>query len=336
MTKEHRTVAADPMEQAYDCLQTLEWSFAPLVILQAARETGLLRHLAATREGGTAPEIATALGLHPLATRKVLCALAALGLLEGEGDRFMLGAGFVPLFEEGSEVNHEAGLEHLAGVAQAWTRELPSFLRTGEWKRRARNPADVARFIGGMRSLAHGHLGRLAALVDLVSAHHLVDLGGALGTYSLELCLRHPSLRATVVDVPEVTLHTRDEIARLGLEDRVGVLSGSYHEVPLPEDADVMLLANVLHQETAETAAALLARAARALLPGGRVVVVDFTLEASRRTPWMGAVFAINMRLFGDTWTVEELSGWMRAAGLDPVTRHDLSPHKVVLVGTKP
>jgi len=72
------------------------------------------------------------------------------------------------------------------------------------------------------------------------------------------------------------------------------------------------------------------------VVPGGRVIVVDFILEASRRAPWLGAAFAINMRGFGDSWTPEDYQGWMEAAGLADVERRDLSPHKLALIGRRP
>ncbi len=327
--------SADEMERAYDLLQELEWSFAQLPILHAASEAGLLG-LLAVEDDVTASHASETLGLHPVATVKVLRALAAMGLLYGAEETFSMCHGFRPLFDPGSHIHHADGGRHLFHLSQMWARELPGWLRTGEWTKTPRDADAQARFVASMRALAYGMTGRLAEALELDSSAHLVDLGGGLGTYAIELCLRNPALRATVIDQEAVIPHTKREIQRHGLSHRVSALGGDYFHVPLPEDMDVALFANVLHQEQPDGAAALIARAGAALPAGGRAVVVDFALDESRASPPMGTFFAINMRLFGDTYTPGDYRDWMTAAGLGDVTRTPLGPNKVMVVGHKP
>lgn len=327
--------AADEMESAYDHIQELEWSFAQLPILHAAQETGLLG-LLASEDRVTAADAADSLSLHPAVTVKVLRALAAMGILRGEDDCYEMRSGHRPLFDPGSVIHHANGQRHIFELSQMWARELPGFLKTGEWAKTPRDPASMARFVGSMRALSYGMVGRLHQAVDLSRSQHLVDFGGGLGTYSIELCLRSPNLRATVIDVEVVAPLATEEIEQHDLSDRIVAVGGDYYEAPLPEDMDVALFANVLHMEQPEGAARLIERAAAALRPGGQLVVVDFTLEESRTEPRVGAFFAINMRLFGDTYTAGDFRDWMTAAGLTDVTRTDLGPNKFVITATKP
>jgi SAM-dependent methyltransferase len=328
-------IVADEMEAAYDKIQELEWSFAQLPILHAAAEKGLLG-LLATEGEVTASQVSKQLDLHPVATVKVLRALVAMSILRGQEDTFEMRPGYRPLFDPGSVIHHANGQRHIFALSQMWARKLPGFLETGEWAKTPRDPESMARFAASMRALSYGITGRLDQALDLSQSRHLVDFGGGLGTYSIELCLRHPTLRATVIDVEAVAPLTAQEIDRHDLSHRVQASAGSYYEAPLPEDMDVALFANVLHQEQAEGAARLIARAAAGLRPGGQLVVVDFTLEESRAAPRLGAFFAINMRLFGDTYTAGDFRDWMTAAGLTDVTRTDLGPNKLVIVGRKP
>lgn len=327
-------ITTDEMEEAYDRIQELEWSFAQLPILHAAAETGLLG-LLATEDEVTAAQATAHLDLHPVATVKVLRALAAMGILRGQEDSFEMRAGYRPLFDPGSVIHHANGQRHIFELSQMWARELPGFLKTGEWAKTPRDPESMARFVGSMRALSYGMTGRLDQALDLSHSRHLVDFGGGLGTYSIELCLRNPNLSATVIDVEAVAPLTAQEIERHGLSNRVSALAGDYYETPLPKDMDVALFANVLHQEQAEGVARLIERAAAALPEGGQLVVVDFTLEETRTEPRLGAFFAINMRLFGDTYTAGDFRDWMTAAGLKSVTRTDLGPNKLVIVGRK-
>ena len=76
-------------------------------------------------------------------------------------------------------------------------------------------------------------------------------------------------LRATVLDVEAVAQLTAQEIERHDLSDRISAQAGDYYETELPEDMDVAMFANVLHQEQAEGVACLIARAAEALRQHG-------------------------------------------------------------------
>ena len=328
------TIERDEMERAYDRIQELEWSFAQLPILHAAVETGLLG-LLATEDEVTAEQASTELGLHPMAAVKTLRALAAMGILAGAEHTFSMNPGYRPLFDPGSAIHHANGQRHIFHLSRMWAQELPGWLKTGEWAKTPRDPDSMARFVESMRALSYGMTGRLNEALDLTKSRHLVDFGGGLGTYAIELCLRNPDLRATVIDQEVVAPLTTDEIARHDLSDRIQALAGDYYDAPLPPQMDVALFANVLHQEQAEGAARLIARAADGLAPGGQLVVVDFILEESRAEPTMGAYFAINMRLFGDTYTAGDFRDWMTAAGLTDVTRTDLGPNKFVIVARK-
>ena len=70
--------------------------------------------------------------------------------------------------------------------------------------------------------------------------------------------------------------------------------------------------------------------------PSGRVAVVDFSIDETQRAHLFGALFAINMRSFGDTYTERTIRQWMTDAGLEDIEREDLSQHKWLIVGRKP
>jgi len=91
----------------------------------------------------------------------------------------------------------------------------------------------------------------------------------------------------------------------------------------------------VVHQELPARAEQMVARAARAAAPGGRVVVLDFSIDEARQQSVVGALFAINMRSFGDTYTEPVIRGWMERAGLARVARTDLGPQRWIIVGRK-
>lgn len=102
----------------------------------------------------------------------------------------------------------------------------------------------------------------------------VVDVGGGSGTVLRTLAQSHPSLRGTVIDLPDAARAATETFAANGLSDRCRGVAGDFF-APLPPGADVYLLTWVLHDWPDADADAILARCAEAAGPDGRVVVVE-------------------------------------------------------------
>jgi hypothetical protein len=79
-----------------------------------------------------------------------------------------------------------------------------------------------------------------------------------------------------------------------------------------------VLFSAIMHINSPQTNQELLHKAARALSPGGRIVIADFFVDPGRTSPLPSALFAINMIVntdHGDTYTVDEMRSWLLAAG---------------------
>lgn len=314
-----------------DGLQRLLWSFASHRVLTVAARTGLLRALAGPPR--TPAEVARELGLDALATGKIVRALNALGVLEPSGPSFSVVPSLAPYFQPG---DHDLVplMEHSHRMYSGWGENLEPWLRGDGWPHASRTPAELRVFSAAMRAMG-GHVARrVSHALDLAGVATMLDVGGGLGHYARALCEAAPSLRAVVLDRPEVVTLGRAEIAGTTLEDRLIFVAGDYLEDEAwGEGFDLVLLANVLHQESAGRAATMVRRAARALAPGGRVAIVDFRIDDHRREHLLGTLFAINMREFGDTWTEPDLRGWLQAASLDDLHRTDIGPDRWLLTG---
>lgn len=140
----------------------------------------------------------------------------------------------------------------------------------------------------------------------------LLDIGTGTGRM-LEL-LGPKSLQAIGVDKSSDMLR----VARVKLE-AAGIASSlrqaDMYALPLGDrSADSVVIHQVLHY--AQNPAAALAEAARVLRPGGRLLVVDFAAHDREDLRARDA----HLRL---GFTDEAMTGWLRAAGLDPdFTRH--------------
>jgi O-methyltransferase domain len=144
----------------------------------------------------------------------------------------------------------------------------------------------------------------------LPAAGPLLDLGGGLGAFTAAFLDAHAGQAATLVDRPSVCA-----LARLG--DRVRLCPGDLFDAPLGSDFGTVLLANLLHLYPPDACRALLARAASALAPEGRLVVVDLAIEDDRSGPPAAVYFALNMALYTEGGTVHgipQLTSWVQEA----------------------
>jgi len=102
-------------------------------------------------------------------------------------------------------------------------------------------------------------------------------------------------------------------------------VGGDFYTDDLPRGADVAWLGAIVHQNSRPQNRDLLAKAFRALVPGGHVVIRDVLMDPSHTRPLAGALFAIAMLVGygGRTYTFGELRDDLQAAGFVDVTLID-------------
>ena len=166
-----------------------------------------------------------------------------------------------------------------------------------------------------------------------------LDVGGGSGAYAMAFCAADPEMRATVFDLPNITPLTREYIAAEGMEGRVDTEDGNFLTDDLGAGYDLVFVSAIVHMLSPEKNTALIGKCAAAANAGGRVVVQDFIMDEERLSPAGGAIFALNMLVgteCGDTYTENEVRGWMESAGLEGVTRTDTGAGTSLIVGRKP
>ena len=80
----------------------------------------------------------------------------------------------------------------------------------------------------------------------------------------------------------------------------------------------VATLGHIPHSEGVERSRALLRRTHAALTPGGTIAIAEFLVDADRRGPMNGLIFAVNMLVnteHGNTYSFDEIAGWLTEAG---------------------
>ncbi|MEP6469478.1 MAG: class I SAM-dependent methyltransferase [Chloroflexota bacterium] len=206
-----------------------------------------------------------------------------------------------------------------------WIDQMESFVRDGL-------PLDVhgtmssddwGAYQRGMRGQANVLGPLLARRVPVpAGASQMLDIGGSHGYFSVILCRRHPGLRATVLDLPSAVEHAAPILEREGMGDRVVLRGGDALTDDLGEAAyDLILVFSLVHHFDEATNRLLARKAARALRPGGYLVIGDALRPKSPgRGGQQGAFFDLYFALTSESglWTFDEMRSWQVDAGLVP------------------
>jgi precorrin-6B methylase 2 len=153
--------------------------------------------------------------------------------------------------------------------------------------------------------------------VDFSRYQTLCDVGGATGLLSIIVAWRHPHLRCTSFDLPEVAPIATRSIRQAGLADRVTTAAGSFFTDPLPR-ADVITMGMILHDWNLERKKHLIKSAYDALPDGGALIAVENLIDDERRENAFGLLMSLNMLIeFGDAFdfTGADFWSWAREAG---------------------
>ncbi|MGI9470499.1 MAG: methyltransferase [Rubripirellula sp.] len=182
----------------------------------------------------------------------------------------------------------------------------------------------------------------LAEAVPLADAKVLLDVGGGTGIYSFAMLQKNADLTAVVFDRPEV-LKVAEEMGReYGVLDRVELMPGDMFVDPLPSNADVVLLSNILHDCDVPECQQLVSRCAGALGngalgDGGRLLVHDVFLNDELDGPlpialYSAALFSLTE---GRAYSAAEYRSWLESAGLVCAPIAPTGVHCGVLAGSR-
>jgi SAM-dependent methyltransferase len=290
----------------------LGWQEA--VVLGCAKQEQLLEAVAV---GSCSPdEVASRLGLSPRAVHALLSALAEMGVVAEDGDRFRLLEEHRGRLLDRSHPEYAGGLVvHRFELIRKWGR-MPEILKSGSpiEDDPEQGPEGKETFIYSMRRLAKPGVRAVADLLlsRLPKNAHILDVGGGPGTYAEAFV--EGGARVTVFDLPEVVELMKERLSAA----EVSAVGGDFNE-GLPEGPfDAAYLGSVSHIYGPEENLTLIKRVAGSLSPGGLIAIRDFVRGLSKGA----ALFAVNMLVntqSGNTYTEEEYRGWLGAAGFQGV-----------------
>jgi 2-polyprenyl-3-methyl-5-hydroxy-6-metoxy-1,4-benzoquinol methylase len=295
----------------------------------------------AVGSGATVAEVAQKISTHRRSTEMLLNALAAMGMLSKQQGVFRDTPATARFFAEGSKDNARPGLIHIANIWHRWS-NLTDCVRAGTavgHQEMAERGEDWTKpFIAAMHRNAAERAPLVVQAVGATAVERLLDVGGGSAAYSIAFAKANEKLHATVLDLPAVLPIAQGHINAAGLAGRVATRAGDLRRDPLGKGFNLVLVFAICHMLSPAENQDLLRRCFAALEPQGRVVVQDFVLEPDKTTPRQAALFALNMLVgtpAGSTYSHEEYSAWMRAAGFNEIRQIRLPGPSSLMVGER-
>lgn len=178
----------------------------------------------------------------------------------------------------------------------------------------------------------------MAKALDLNRFTRLLDIGGGSGIYACSLVANYPELSAVVFDQSSVEKIARQRIDELGFTGRVGVQAGDMFRDPLPEDCDLHLFSNVLHDWDVPEVRELLAVSFKALKPGGMLLIHDAFINADKTGPLPVAEYSAMLMhsTQGKCYSTSEYEALLTEAGFRDFTYQDTAADRGVMTALKP
>jgi 2-polyprenyl-3-methyl-5-hydroxy-6-metoxy-1,4-benzoquinol methylase len=288
-------------------------------IVGTAQRLGVFGSL--LRAPATAGRLAEELGLALTGTRLLCENLAALGLLEQDGHTFSVPRRSRKWLDPESPTYVGTFIEHTATYWE-WYGDLERIVREGGSFEIHREPAEDEEYwrvyITGQYEIARLSAREVAKAIRLgPEPSALLDVAGAHGWFSAELCRRYPTLTATVVDLPGSARVGRELIAHAGMSDRVRHREGDMFVSDLGGPYDGALMFDIIHHLSGEQVVLLLERVREALRPGGKVAILDMFRSDARRQRASAASLGLLFHLTSaaDLHSPAELGDYMREAG---------------------
>jgi hypothetical protein len=255
----------------------------------------------------TVEEIATRVRAHAPSLKRVLRALASLGIFAADPH----GRYHLNRLAQTLRSDHPESLRNFALMMvddynwNAWS-SLEHTVKTGNsafehshgssvfpWLRE--HPEKERMFSASMASLSVMENAAVARSYAFGKLDQIVDVGGAHGHLLTTILRSYIRLRGVLFDQPQIVREALQAgfVTSPDVSGRCEVASGDFFE-SVPKGADAYLMKYIVHDWDDEQCIRLLSNCRSAMPPGGRVLVVDHVVAPGNRFDW-SKLLDINM-----------------------------------------
>jgi len=178
-------------------------------------------------------------------------------------------------------------------------------------------PEKLQEFMDAMSGIQIGNFMTLAKKFDFSKYKTLLDVGGADGLLSIQICLNHPNIHCRSFDLPPVEPLAKKKVSKFNLSDRITVISGDFMKDNIPS-AEIITMGNIIHGMDEETKQTIINKVYASLPDQGVFMTIENIIDDERRQNSFGLLMSLNMLIEnGDAFDYmpSDFKRWTTAAG---------------------
>ncbi|XP_055419047.1 acetylserotonin O-methyltransferase isoform X2 [Bubalus kerabau] len=297
--------------EGYRLLTEYANGFMVSQVLFAACELGVFELLAEAPEPLDSAAVSSRLGSSPRGTELLLDTCVSLKLLQADvrgGKAVYANTELASTYVvRGSPRSQRDMLLYAGRTAYVCWRYLAEAVREGRnqypkafgipseelFSAIYRSEDERLQFMQGLQDVWRLEGATVLAAFDLSPFPLICDLGGGSGALAKACVSLYPGCRVIVYDIPGVVQMAKRHFSALE-DERISFHEGDFFKDALPE-ADLYILARVLHDWTDAKCSHLLQRVYQACRTGGGILVIESLLDADGRGPLTTLLYSLNM-----------------------------------------
>lgn len=290
-------------------------------------------------------ELQRNLGISERVAEAMVIALQAMELLEEKGEHFFptpLSREFLvkgnPLYMGGAFERNKGGLYGKLREAVITEKKRIYGDNDEPWSKHQVDEEKVRAFTSAMHGISVLPGKALAEIFDFSDYRTVLDIGGGSGAISIMAALQHSNLRAVLFDIPSACQIAEEFIAQSDLADRITSKGGDMFEDPLPGDADVVILSNILHDWNEDKCQRLLEKSYNYLPQDGAIIINEILLDENKSGPLFAALVSVSMLLWtegGRQYTGGEISSMLKKSGFSHIEIKPTTGYYSIVIGRK-
>jgi SAM-dependent methyltransferase len=317
-----------------DTIFQVSCGFMASKFLFVANEVALFKHLADSP--ASLDELTQRIGIPGRTMRILTDAMVALGFVENQSGQYRNSALALSFLSGRGNEDLRPLLRYLDRLNYSMWMKLEDAIRTGEpvFKDLKLTEEEQRIYSEGVESFTTEVANALSDTYDFTSHHQLLDLGGGTGSFLTAVLRKASHLEAVLFERPQVAAVARQRIPQ-AIANRITIVEGDFFTDPIPQDNDVILIANVMHLLSPQHNLVLLRRVRQELRNHPTLLLVDFWTNPTHTEPLFAALMAGAFLLRtgeGDIYSEEEVRNWLQETGWRPVDRRPLGNRASVIV----
>lgn len=180
------------------------------------------------------------------------------------------------------------------------------------------NPTDSWSFLNSMALMHKKQFEEISEKFDFTPYKSMLDVGGALGSFSLAVKKKHPEINCITFDIPKIQSYVEKYVEESGFKGKIGILSGDMLVDDYPK-SDLVVMTNLTNDWNHERKSVLYKKAFEGLNEGGAFMVIEEFLDEDAQID-DGLGLNLSLLMFvecndGFNITVKEAEEYAKKAG---------------------